>query len=429
MKKMLVLLITSLCCLSAAAAYLPYQVVRLSEPGNSTVYLVMRGVAKAVPNDESVITLGFKPDALDPISLAELLKLNAGPTISSLAYNNQSPDELMRIEIVKSSVFNGELLHGITDVGNYINPSIVKWRGRLLAASCLSVGQSGSKMKPANGNVEFRWLNHTDYPFHTTEPYLGIENEIEGLSSPLTGQDPRIVVINEDKLQVYYTNQLGNRFIRMGMAFIELNKTTNKVEITSNYDAIDPVGNFMSNHKNWSPFIFGSEVLLIQSVNPFMVVKTSALDSERMHAYHESTTEMEEFYWPYGEVRGGTNAIFLPKKGVYLAFLHSAGHVTGMKTYVMGAYTFSAKPPFRILSMSPFPIMPQRFYDGPWHPIRNRRIDYCVFPMGLFVDKDQLFLSFGYQDQRGYLARINVQALWDTLVPVKTKEKNHDPPR
>jgi len=429
MKEMLFLFITSLCCLSFVLAYLPYQVVRLSEPGNSTVYLVLRGVANAIPNDQSVITLGFKPDALDPITLAELLKLKTGPMIPSLAYNNQSPDELMRIEVVKSLVFQGELLQHITDVGNYINPSIVKWKGRLLAASCLSVGHSGSKMKPANGNVEFRWFNHTDYPFHTTEPYLGIENEIEGLSTPITGQDPRIVVISEDKFYVYFTNQLGERYIRMGMAMIELNTTINKVEVSRNYRSIYPIVNPKSDQKNWTPFIFGEEVLLIQSINPFMVVKTSAQDSEHMHAYHESTTEMEEFYWPYGEMRGGTNAIFIPEKGVYLSFLHSAGHVTGMKTYVMGAYTFSAKPPFRILSMSPYPIMPQRFYDGPWHPIKNRKIDYCVFPMSLFVEKDDLLVSFGYQDQRGYLARIKFQALWDSLVPVKTKEKNHDAPR
>jgi len=153
-------------------------------------------------------------------------------------------------------------------------------------------------------------------------------------------------------------------------------------------------------------------------------VKTAVQDGE-MVAFHESTTEMSDYYWPYGDVRGGTNAVFLPDKGVYLAFLHSAGHIPGlfMKTYVMGAYTFSAEPPFRVLSMSPYPIMPHRFYDGPWHPIKNRQIDYCIFPMSLMVEKDDVLLSFGYQDQRGYLAKIKLQKLLDTLVPVTTKPK------
>ena len=427
---MLILLIVSLCCLSTVNAYYPYQVVRLNESGNTTAYLVMSGVAKAIPNDQSVVTLGFKPESLDTISLVELEKLKVGATIPSLVYNNQSPDELMRIEVMKSLAFQGELLHDITDVGNYINPSIAKWRGRLLAASCLSVGFSGSKMKPANGNVEFRWYNHSDYAFHTTEPYLGIENEIESLSTVITGQDPRIMVMNEDKFHVYFTNQLGERWIRMGVVVVELNKTINKVEVTNHYHSIYPVGNPNSNHKNWSPFKFGDEVLLIQSINPFMVVKTSVQNSDhRMHAFHESTTEIAEFYWPYGTMRGGTNAVFIPEKGVYLAFLHSVGHPTYRNTYVMGAYTFSAKPPFRVLSLSPYPIMPQRLYDGPWHYIKNRNIDYCLFPMGLFVEEDTVFLSFGYQDQRGFLARIHLKALWDTLVPVKTKDKSHDAPR
>lgn len=213
--------------------------------------------------------------------------------------------------------------------------------------------------------------------------------------------------------------------IRMGMAVIALNKTTNTVYVEQYYPSIHPMIDSHRDQKNWSPFKFRSEVFLIQSINPFIVVKTTAHGSDKMVAYHESTTEMAEYYWPYGDVRGGTNAVFLPEKNAYFAFFHSAGHVPGlfMKTYVMGAYLFSAEAPFRVLAMSPYPIMPEAFYNGPWDPIKPRMIDYCLFPMSIFVEKDEVLLSFGHQDSRGVLARLKLQRVLDSLVPVKTKER------
>ena len=410
---------------SLLVATLPYKVLRLNEDNNNTAFLIISKVAKAVPDDATIVSLGYDPQSLESISLADLNKLKAGEKLASLKYNNQSPDELTRIEIAKSYALQGNLIHDVLDVGNYINPTIVKFQGRLLLAACLSVGFSGAKLKPSNGNIEFRWFNHTDYPFSTTGPYLGIENEIESLPTVMVGQDPRIIVMDDpNKFQIYFTKQLGVKYIRMGMAKVALNTTTNIIDIEHYYHAITPTLGVNLHQKNWSPFLFRNEVLLIQSIQPFLVVKTAVQDGE-MVAFHESTTEMSDYYWPYGDVRGGTNAVFLPDKGVYLAFLHSAGHIPGlfMKTYVMGAYTFSAEPPFRVLSMSPYPIMPYRFYDGPWHPIKNRQIDYCVFPMSLMIEKEDVMLSFGYQDQRGYLVRIKLQKLLDTLVPVTTKPK------
>lgn len=394
--------------------------------GNDSTYLIVNNVAKPLSDEASIVSLGFKPTALETISLSDLEKMKIGPSIPSLKYHDQSPDELTRIEILKSQAIMGDLIYEAKDVGNYINPAIVKWQGRLLFATGLSWGFAGSKHKPPTNTLEFRWLNDSHFPYYTETPYLGIDNEVEELSSMIIGQDPRIVVLDDpDRFQVYYTNQF-EKIARMGMAEVMVNRTTNTVQVVKYFYTIHPTMDWKSPQKNWSPFVYRNEVLLIQSINPFVVVKTSAHeDGKTLVAYHESTSEALNIHWTYGELRGGTNAIFVKDINAYLAFFHSAGHVPGnnMKTYVMGAYTFSADAPFRLLSMSPYAIMPGRFYNGPWHGMKQRAIDYCLFPLAIFQDNDDLVLSAGFQDSRGYLMRMKLQHLLDTLVPLRTHAK------
>ena len=93
-----------------------------------------------------------------------------------------------------------------------------------------------------------------------------------------------------------------------------------------------------------------------------------------------------------------------------------------MITYFMGAFVFSAQGgAFRLLAISPLPIMEEGLYNGPWHPFRNRRIDYCVFPSTLLRDErdpDVAHVSFGHQDVRGFLADLRISQLLRSLVPV-----------
>lgn len=407
---------------NSAEGTLLYHVKKLE--GNNSAYLILNNVAKPL-TDDSIVPLGFSPEALEIITLSDLEKLKIGDAVPSLRYHDQTADELTRIEILKSRAINGDLIYEAKDVGNYINPAIVKWQGRLLFATGLSWGFAGSKHKPPTNTLEFRWLNDSRYPYYTDTPYLGIDNEIAELSSMIIGQDPRIVVLEDpDRFQVYYTNQF-EKIARMGMAEVMVNRTTNSVQVVKYFFTIHPTMDWKSPQKNWTPFVYRNEVLLIQSINPFVVVKTAPNDAGHLVSYHESTSPAEDIHWTYGELRGGTNAIFLKEINAYFAFFHSAGHVPGnnMKTYVLGAYTFSADAPFRLLSMSPYAIMPGQFYNGPWHPMKQRMIDYCLFPLAIFVDKDDLVLSAGFQDSRGYLLRMKLQHVLDTLVPVGSHPK------
>jgi predicted GH43/DUF377 family glycosyl hydrolase len=408
-------------CLSieSLVGKLLYKVVMLKE--NSTAYVVVNNLAKQLPDSESVVTLGFQLDSLESITLPELQKYTIGLPAPSLKFMDRSADDLTRIELMKSFVLNGRLLHSAEAVGEYINPCITKWQGRLLLATGLSWGQAGTKHKPATNTIEFRWVNNTAYPFTTEDPYLGIHNEIEPLPSMIIGQDPRIVVLEDpDRFHIYFTNQF-EKIARMGMAEVAVNRTTGIAEVAKSCFTIHPMHEPHNPQKNWSPFLHGKEVLLIQSINPFIVMKVSTQD-DKMIAYKESGSESIPLQWSYGDLRGGTNAVYLPDKKVYFAFFHSAGHVPGnfMKTYVMGAYTFSPNPPFRLLSMSPFPIMPEQFYNGPWYPIKQRGIDYCLFPLSIFIEGGEtIVMSAGHQDNVGYILKFGLQEVLDTLVSVE----------
>ena len=133
---------------------------------------------------------------------------------------------------------------------------------------------------------------------------------------------------------------------------------------------------------------------------------------------------------------GGTPAVLVTNKKTnetyYLAFFHSRLMLqhNSKLTYFMGAYTFSSQPPFHMLQISPFPILNDALYLGPWAFFKNRNVDYVPFPTSFFIDyshnnvhkneneNDRIFLFLGHQDYRGLMINMLLQELLDSLEPV-----------
>ena len=80
-------------------------------------------------------------------------------------------------------------------------------------------------------------------------------------------------------------------------------------------------------------------------------------------------------------LRGGTPAVRLG--GDYLAFMHVVQQHAGRSLYRVAAYTFAAKPPFALSSISP-PFL-----------LAGRGTPY---PIGLVATKRHLLLSYGADD-------------------------------
>ena len=111
---------------------------------------------------------------------------------------------------------------------------------------------------------------------------------------------------------------------------------------------------------------------------------------------------------------------------------------------------FSAEPPFRLLAITPLPVLAPNFYTGNYAEKANRHLDYVVFPMSFFFEDEleaadgaphaqtgaralrsnqtharsrgqkhtTVILSFGAQDREGWLARVPLHALLDSMVNV-----------
>jgi predicted GH43/DUF377 family glycosyl hydrolase len=280
-----------------------------------------------------------------------------------------------------------------------------------------------------------RWVNNTYFPFHSSEDYLGISTKINPLNQELVGQDPRFIQVDENRLFVAYTNRFGH-VVRMGMAEVVLNTDTGITSLENVHGTINPPEGHRGDEKNWSPFLYNGTVLMIQSINPLHVVQLDDYShtngdpggyGNSIDSHTVSLAEEVPVFFHHGHLRGGTNAILVGD--VYLSLFHTAFHVPGnfLKSYWMGAYTFSAQPPFKLLSVSPYPIVHKDLYDGPWDPLKNRQIDYCVFPMSIFLQKegegdtalDTVFVSYGWNDHEGWIAKMRLKSLLDSLEPVE----------
>ena len=164
------------------------------------------------------------------------------------------------------------------------------------------------------------------------------------------------------------------------------------------------------NQKNWSPFVYQSEILLSYSLNPHVVLSSSTtlaapsspqlrVDSypwksishydlfQRPRAKQSIplkniifpniikvaqlyATKFDDSFWvrKYGEIRGGTPAVELNSTHLIAAFHSSFYKKIGpfrWHSYVMGLYIFESTPPFRIRAMSAEPLGQDVFYFGP----------------------------------------------------------------
>jgi len=393
-------------------------------------YLVVRNkFARLIYDNDSIANLNLDPNTMQEMTEDNFLKeYTVGEPLPPLGYKDKSPDDCVRIYSLRSSIFNGDDLYlDFSNVGEYMNPSVMKFRGRLLLVTPLQIGFTGSEHKPHTGTIEFKWLNSSRFPFYTTTPFLGIENEVRALNDVVVGEDPRALYFNDSYFQLYFTFVgHGRHHQKMGVAEFRYIESEGRINVTYQHApivAMHPLDN-TRNQKNWSPFTYENKssgetnVYMIQSIHPLIVLEMTGYGTNEIYASIKSNVD-----YPYmnhlGDLRGGTNAIRLHDR--YLSFFHIRTRFpwNSMTSYVYGAYTFTTEPPFTMLSISPTPIMePRELYSSSWS---SRYIDYCVYPMHIFMleeHTDVLHISFGFQDRWGFVGTMNLTKLLLTLAPM-----------
>lgn len=167
--------------------------------------------------------------------------------------------------------------------------------------------------------------------------------------------------------------------------------------------------------KNWLPFEWNKNFMLSYTLKPHEVIVPNFTNGICTHAY-ETQGGID---WKYGTLRGSTPPVL--QDGEYLAFFHSAMKTTSTITdeyekwhYFMGAYTFSAEPPFQITKISSAPIVAPEFYPA------SSSEKKVIFPGGCVVSGNSIYVAYGKDDCEVWIATLDKEALLRSLVPVSS---------
>jgi predicted GH43/DUF377 family glycosyl hydrolase len=175
--------------------------------------------------------------------------------------------------------------------------------------------------------------------------------------------------------------------------------------------------------KNWQFFSTPAGIAFVYSIVPFVVARLDLADGGAAEVSRDERRvfELDPLQVSTGPVltrsapRGCSPAVRWGDE--YVALYHT--HVLDpwcVRRYAMGAYTFSAAPPYRILRRSREPLLRASDHDplAPDDPWKMR----VVFPAGLVRVDAGWLVSVGVNDCRCALVELSDEALDANLIDV-----------
>ncbi len=392
--------------------------VACSNCGNTSnfanhTYLIVGGLLKLLveplPTLKALIEkFNYSSDVL-PLPEHALLTYSLGKDVPLIERKTYSLDESIEVEL--------KLVHALQDVeivskdlavicGFCKNPTVVKWNGLPFVSY-----ETRNTMRKLN----LCGWNTTLFPRKANEVPPGLEWCVERKDTDMIvhGADVRALPVNDSLLYLVYEDPIFH------ISYSILKKFPNNSIGTTGTFLIKPDWNSGYPQKNWIPFIYNDSLLMIQSIQPLRVVKVYPQFGSNFNAdaVTFSLSHAHDLHWPYGDIRGGTNPIRVGNQ--FLAIFHTRTILpyNKMVTFVCGAYTFSASPPFKLTGISRFPIYIDALYIGPWF---GRSYDYVVYPTGLISapEEDLLYLTVGLNDKMGFIAKLTMSTLLQSLRPL-----------
>lgn len=269
-----------------------------------------------------------------------------------------------------------------------------------------------------NSEIGLLFLDEQFRPL--TRPQL-LQLRDEYAVSPCRAEDARLMVHGE-RLYVLYDDNTEAKVSKGGFRvyFAEIaydgeHFIADSVECLDHFEGASRD----TREKAWTPFIYEDTLLLAYKLDPLKVFRPFLDGSGRCKTVCNTNPPVP---WKWGEIRGGTPAY---KEGdVYLGFFHSSAPMMTVHSdykkilhYFVGAYTFSAKPPFALQKISPEPIVGTNFYEGTrykpfWKPVRS------VFPCGYISDEKSIWITYGRDDHEIWVAKLDKEKLLQSLVPM-----------
>jgi predicted GH43/DUF377 family glycosyl hydrolase len=302
---------------------------------------------------------------------------------------------------------------------NAFNPSIIRW-GRNFLLNFRIIPNRSQSFTSYMGVVI---LDENFDP--TSEPQL-LDTRAPDASSPSRCEDGRLIYVGDTLYLVYSDNmepKISKGGFRIYIAKLEFDGERFHLKDPECLTQYDGESRDLR-EKNWVPFDYRGNLFLGYSLVPHLIFRPLLMGTG---ACETISCTIGSFIWSWGILRGGTSALLgAAQNGEYLAFFHSSkkiasAHSDGQNVlhYFMGAYTFSAEPPFSITRVSSKPIIGKNFYNGPiykpfWHPVR------VVFPGGYVFDDRFIWIVYGRQDHEAWVAKLDRAKLLESLVPINS---------
>lgn len=162
--------------------------------------------------------------------------------------------------------------------------------------------------------------------------------------------------------------------------------------------------------KNWVPFEYNEKLYLSYTIDPHVVI-TPYNEGICKEVCRSTATGLQ---WNWGTLRGGTPAVFVDDQ--YLGFFHSSKSGRNkVRYYYIGAYTFEARPPFRLTAISSKPLEHRDFYTTPKTPLTSAKV---LFPCGIVAKENTIYVSYGENDGGIKVLEIDKKLLYKSLYPL-----------
>lgn len=264
----------------------------------------------------------------------------------------------------------------------FYNGSIVRHNGKIYFAS-------RAEQKPwlVRRKIVVCQLDEDYNPIQGTERFPKLSAEPD----PFLVEDPRFIS-HDGKLILVYTDGLK-------MYSSELDDS---LEVAKNHGRIKgpyvKSASGINREKNWSPFSFDGKLHYIYSDYPRIIICPDG----------GLWMPKQGLQWDFGAIRGGTPAVRWEND--YITFFHSSLEFFNpdanetRRVYYVGAYTFSASPPFSARKVTEIPLIKAVPYRN---HVERPAISYVVFPTGVIEEKDHFVVSYGCNDYCTRITRIS----------------------
>ncbi len=260
----------------------------------------------------------------------------------------------------------------------YFNPALVEWQGyRYLVAR-----RRRTFFRPGKNDIVF-WLLEGDKPILEKRVIIPAQHASQHW------EDPRINNVNGRLWLAFATfrSPWRSNFVHQSAGWLNgMLQMTDPQNIAFGGNATHEITN-TANEKNWVWFFPGGAPHFVYSPSPHVVVRVDGVKPALVH-------ETPGFMWDYGLPRGGTPPVLVGD--LYWSFFHSSIDISPKpprRRYYMGAYAFSAEPPFAPVLYTRTPLL-----TGSERDFREPSAPYCVFPCGALLDAGTWHVTLGVND-------------------------------